>query len=118
MEAIANGQKRMEEFVVGGSTGGAIGGIAALVLSIIGLAGVMPTYMLVISAIVLGTGMLKVQVGITSKPVTRLRLFSATFRQALRPHTWWDPKRGSSRSPREAPTPAGSRSGKSRRSRR
>lgn len=74
MEAIANGQKRMEEFVVGGSTGGAIGGIAALVLSIIGLAGVMPTYMLVISAIVLGTGMLKVQVGITSKRVTRLRL--------------------------------------------
>jgi hypothetical protein len=46
------------EVVAGGSMGEAIGGIAAVVLAIVGLAGVYPGYLAGITAIVVGAGLL------------------------------------------------------------
>jgi hypothetical protein len=58
METIASPERRGEGFTASSSTGSAIAGLAALVLSIIGLAEVARPYMLTIAGIVLGVGML------------------------------------------------------------
>lgn len=50
--------RRMEEFLVGGSTTEALGGVGVVVLSILGLAGIAPHLMLAISAIALGVAFL------------------------------------------------------------
>lgn len=46
------------EVVTGGSTGEAIGGAAAVVLAILGLAGVIPIYTLTVAALAVGVGLL------------------------------------------------------------
>ncbi len=51
-------ERRSAEFVTGGSAIECIGGIATVVLAIIGLAGVFPVYLAAVAAIVLGAAML------------------------------------------------------------
>lgn len=58
MAAYIEDNKRMEHAVVGGSTSEALGGGAAVVLTILGLSGVVPTFMVSIAAIVLGVALL------------------------------------------------------------
>lgn len=55
---MSNQDRRVEQFVVGGSTTEALGGTGALVLGILGLAGVVPHFMLSIAAIALGAAIL------------------------------------------------------------
>lgn len=54
----SNTQSQVREMTLGGSSSAMLGGAAALVLSIIGLAGVVPHYMLTIAGIALGVGLL------------------------------------------------------------
>ncbi len=51
-------EHRIETFLLGGSSSETIAGVAAIVLSIIGLAGIAAHYMVTISAIALGAGLL------------------------------------------------------------
>lgn len=55
---MSNQDRRVEHFLVGGSTTEAVGGTGALVLAILGLAGVVPHFMLSIAAIALGAAIL------------------------------------------------------------
>jgi len=57
MDTIVSDQ-HMKEMTVGGSSSAILGGAAAVVLSILGLAGVVPHYMLTIAGIALGVGLL------------------------------------------------------------
>lgn len=58
MSTYIEDNKRMEHAVVGGSTSEALGGGAAVVLTILGLSGVVPDFMVSIAAIVLGVALL------------------------------------------------------------
>jgi hypothetical protein len=59
METVAVHQERRMEATLGsGSTVEAVGGLAAIVLAILGLVGVAPHYMLTIATIALGAGLL------------------------------------------------------------
>lgn len=58
MESATVENKRAARIVESGSTIDAIGGVAAVVLAIVGLAGIGPNYMLSIAAIVLGGSLL------------------------------------------------------------
>jgi hypothetical protein len=58
METIVRTQQHMKELTLGGSSSAMLGGAAALVLSIVGLAGVAPHYLLSIAGIALGAGVL------------------------------------------------------------
>jgi hypothetical protein len=53
-----NEEERAAEVIAGGSVAEAIGGIATVVLAIVGLAGAIPVYMAAIGAIVLGAALL------------------------------------------------------------
>jgi hypothetical protein len=58
METAYRPEKELEHVVVGGSTVEAIGGVAAVVLTIIGLATIEPRFMVSISTIALGVALL------------------------------------------------------------
>ena len=58
METIMRTPQQLKELTLGGSSSAMLGGAAALILSILGLAGVAPHYMLSIASIALGAGVL------------------------------------------------------------
>jgi hypothetical protein len=58
LQQLQHEERTSAEIVAGGSTGELIGGAGAVVLAIVGLAGIMPTWMAAIGAIALGGALL------------------------------------------------------------
>lgn len=80
----SRGRLGADGFLMGGYTGAAITGFAAVVLSIIGLAGVASPYVLGISAIVLGVGLL-LEGGLAAAGFSRIRTLGLMRRVAMTP---------------------------------